>query len=391
MTDEGPLSILQVVSSPWYTGAASAALNLACALREPGHRVLLAAVPGGLLEARAREEGLAFQGFRFNRRLGPVDFWNDRKRLGRLIREAGAQVIHTHLSHDHWTASAVRWRGSALAGCPENPPLVVRTFHRPRAVRGDFFHRAFCYGRTDGFLAVSEEVRERCVQVAGIPEGRVQTLRGMVDTDLFRPGTGDPSAGTVLGLNGAGPVVGTVSRLAPGRGHFTLLEAFALIRAAVPNCRLLVTGKGDHRAKVLRRAEVLGLARDVILHGYWKGDLRDVLRQLRVFVLQSAGSEGTGRALLEAMAFGVPCVVAASDGLDEIVEDGETGAVVPPSNPRALAVAVIRLLREPERAAALGRNARKKAQAEFRCDLQALRTEAFYRTLLNRAGRKTGP
>lgn len=378
MRDAGPLRILQVVSSPWLTGPGSAALELACSLRELGHRVRLAAIPGGLLEARAREAGLSFEGFRFDRRLGPLDAWSHRGRLLRLVREAGIQVVHAHLSHDHWIALSAR-RGAGL-------PLVVRTFHLPRAVKGDALHRLLCYRRTDGFLAVSEGVRARCVRAAGIPEDRVQTLRGMVDTDFFRPGTGAESP-AALGLDGEGPVVGTVSRLSAARGHLTLLEAFARVRAQIPAARLLIAGKGERRAEILRRAEALGLGRAVVLPGFWEGDLRDVFRQLRVFVLQSAGSEGTGRALLEAMACGLPCVVTASDGLDEIVGGGDAGVVVPPADPDALAEAVLRLLRDPDSAAALGRRARSRAEAEFRRDLQAVRTAAFYRSVL---GRKDG-
>ncbi len=106
---------------------------------------------------------------------------------------------------------------------------------------------------------------------------------------------------------------------------------------------------------------------------------------MSVFVLQSGGSEGTGRALLEAMAYGLPCVVAARDGLDEIVEDGKTGSVVPPADARALAEAVIGLLRDPERAAGLGSMARKKAREDFDRPVQAGRAVAFYRELLSLA------
>ena len=383
MTDGTGLSVLQVVSSPWLTGAASAVFELSCALRDLGHRVLLAATPGNLLEERARAEGLAFEGFHFNRRWGPGDFLRDRSRLGRLISRSGVRIVHAHLSHDHWTALA--------AGRGKAPPAtaLVRTFHLPRHVHADPFHRVFCYGRTDGFMAVSDAIRKRCVETAGLPPGWVRTQRGMVDTDFFRPGTGAESAGGHLGLDGAGPVVGTVSRLAPNRGHSTLLEAFGSIRERIPGARLLITGKGEHRGEIVRRSEALGFGTgaggEVILAGFWDGDLRDVLRRMSVFVLQSGGSEGTGRALLEAMAYGLPCVVAARDGLDEIVEDGKTGSVVPPADARALAEAVIGLLRDPERAAALGAMGRKKVREDFDRPVQAGRAVAFYRELLSRA------
>jgi glycosyltransferase involved in cell wall biosynthesis len=269
-----------------------------------------------------------------------------------------------------------------------------------RAIRGDIIHRTG-YAKTDGFFAVSDTIRRRCIQTAGISENRVWTLRGTVDLNFFMPGTGDPAAGVVLGLNGDGsidaqgskssvtetaaqPVVGTIARLVPNRGHFFLLEAFVKVRAEFPGARLLISGRGEHRDAIVRRAQDLGLGREVLLSGFWEGDLRDVLRQIRVFVLQSAGSEGTGRALLEAMAYGLPCVVAASEGLDEIVEDKDSGIVVPPSNPQALADGILRLLRDPQGAATIGSNAHDRAKREFRRDLQALRAVDVYRTLLSR-------
>jgi glycosyltransferase involved in cell wall biosynthesis len=286
-----------------------------------------------------------------------------------------------------------------LAARRGSDALLVRTFHLSRAIRGDFIHRAF-YAKTDGFFAVSDTIRRRCIQTAGISDDRVWTLRGTVDPDFFLPGTGDPSAGVVLGLNGdvavdaqsaksnvtetAGPpVVGTIARLVPNRGHFFLLEAFVKIRAELPGARLLITGRGEHRDAIVRRAKDLGLGREVLLSGFWDGDLRDILRQIHVFVIQSAGSEGTGRALLEAMAYGLPCVVTACEGLDEIVEDGKSGIVVPPSNPQVMANAILRLLQDPQAAAAIGSSARDRAKREFRRDLQALRAAEIYRRLLS--------
>ena len=373
MTGPDRLSVLQVISSPWLTGAASATLELSRVLRDRGHRVVLAAIPGDQLEERVRKANLTFEGLRFNRRLGLLDFLSDRSRLREIVHREAVDILHAHLSHDHWAAVAARTGDS---------PVVVRTFHRARHVRRDPLHRKFCYERTDGFFAVSEGIRTQCEKAARIPRERTFALRGMVDTDFFKPGAGGRSR---LGLDGPGPVVGTVSRLAPDRGHLPLLEAFRRIRDEIPEARLLLTGKGEYREAIVRRAERLGLrpGREVILSGYWDGDLRDVLCQLNVFVLQSGGSAGTARALLEAMAYGLPSVVARADGLDEIVEHGTSGVVVPPSDPNAMAGAIIGLLREPERAEALGRGARERAASVFDERVQGDRVEAMYRALLS--------
>ncbi len=376
MTGPDRLSVLQIISSPWLTGAASATLGLSRVLRGRGHRVVLAAISDDQLEERVREAGLTFEGLRLNRRLGLLDFLSDRSRLREIVHREAVDILHAHLSHDHWVAVAAR---------TGDPPVVVRTFHRARHVRRDPLHRKFCYERTDGFFAVSEDIRTQCEKEARTPKERTFALRGMVDTDFFKPGTGNAGGRNRLGLDGTGPVVGTVSRLAPDRGHLPLLEAFRRIRDEIPEARLLVTGKGEYREAIVRRAERLGLhpGREVILSGYWDGDLRDVLCQLDVFVLQSGGSEGTARALLEAMAYGLPSVVAQADGLDEIVEHGTSGVVVPPSDPNAMAGAIIGLLREPERAEALGRGARERAASEFDERVQGDRVETMYRSLLS--------
>lgn len=375
MTDCPILSILQIVSSPWLTGAASATLRLSCVLRDLGHRVILAAIPGNRLEEHANETGLTFEALLFNRRLGLLDFLKDRKQIRKIIHRESIDILHTHLSHDHWTAVSAREKES---------PLVVRTFHLARHIRRDPFHRRFCYERTDGFFPVSENIRARCEKEARIPKGRTFALRGTVDTNFFKPGTGNTAIGHRLGLHGAGPVVGTVSRLAPNRGHLSLLEAFVQVRAKFPEAQLLLTGKGEYREAIIQRAKTLGLrpGRELVLSGYWDGDLRDILCQLDVFVLQSAGSEGTARALLEAMAFGLPAVVSQTDGMDDIVEDGTSGIVVPPSDPEALSTKIISLLQDRNRAKLIGERARERATFEFDQWVQAKRVETAYQILL---------
>jgi glycosyltransferase involved in cell wall biosynthesis len=179
--------------------------------------------------------------------------------------------------------------------------------------------------------------------------------------------------------------VGTVSRLAPNRGHLSLLEAFVQVRAKFPEAQLLLTGKGEYRETIIQRAKTLGLqpGREVILTGYWDGDLRDILCLLDVFVLQSAGSEGTARALLEAMAFGLPAIVTRTDGMDDIVEDETSGIVVPPSDSGALSTKLISLLQDQNRAKIIGQKARERATSEFDQWVQAKRVETAYRMLLN--------
>jgi glycosyltransferase involved in cell wall biosynthesis len=114
------------------------------------------------------------------------------------------------------------------------------------------------------------------------------------------------------------------------------------------------------------------------LTGHWEEDIRDLFALMDVFVLLAPGSEGTGRALLEAMAMGLPSVVANSGGLAEIILEGGSGLVVPPGEPLPLARALIGLLREPERAGQMGAAARKRVEENYALSLLAERTEGWY-------------
>ncbi len=123
----------------------------------------------------------------------------------------------------------------------------------------------------------------------------------------------------------------------------------------------------------------------MILGGYQTEDYIDTLACMDIFVFLMAGSDGTARALREAMAMGKPAIVADRGILPELVEDGVSGFVVKDS-PEALAEAALQLLRYPELRRKMGEAAYEKAHQEFRLDRQVEATEKFYQEML-RLGR----
>ena len=111
------------------------------------------------------------------------------------------------------------------------------------------------------------------------------------------------------------------------------------------------------------------------------------LRAMDLFVLPSL-YEGMPLSILEAMGAGLPVVATAVDGTPEAVVDGETGILVPPADPAALAAAVVRLLTDPALAETMGRNGRARAQAQFSETAMMDRLEQAYRTFLGRRRRR---
>jgi glycosyltransferase involved in cell wall biosynthesis len=179
-------------------------------------------------------------------------------------------------------------------------------------------------------------------------------------------------ARSALGLPADGALLVAVGNLYPVKDHATLLRAAARLDGA----RVAIAGRGGEEANLRRLAEELGLAPRLHLLGV-RDDVERVLAAADVFV-QCSRSEGLPLSLLEAMAASRPVVVTRVGGMPDAVLDGEAGCVVPPGDPAALAAAIAQLLADRDRAAALGRAARARAEAEFSVEAMLERYRALY-------------
>jgi len=159
-----------------------------------------------------------------------------------------------------------------------------------------------------------------------------------------------------LGVRADQPLIGIVARLVPIKAHEIFLEAAVRIRAEAPDATFLIIGDGERRAELESLARQLGIAEVTRFLG-WRGDMREVYADLDVVTLCS-NNEGSPVALIEALAAARPVVSTHVGGVPNVVQDGESGLLVPPGDPAALAEGVVALLRDPARAAELGRAGR---------------------------------
>jgi phosphatidyl-myo-inositol dimannoside synthase len=202
------------------------------------------------------------------------------------------------------------------------------------------------------------------------------------DVRLIPPGVDLPAQARPLAA--ARPTIVTVSRLAdPYKGHDVLIGALALVRAEIPDVEWVVIGDGPLRPGLEALARSTGVADAVRFLGAVDDAERDRrLRSADVFAMPSrlpgAGlaGEGFGIVYLEAGAYGKPVVAGNVGGAPDAVLDGETGLLVDPTDRRALADALTRLLREPELAARLGRAAQARV-AGYAWPAVARRVEAL--------------
>jgi glycosyltransferase involved in cell wall biosynthesis len=237
---------------------------------------------------------------------------------------------------------------------------------------------------THGIICCSEAVRRSVLSRIGGDGHQFTVIPFGVDVEQF----GRASAATrrELGLHDDGPVIGTVCRLVePKKGLSVLLEAMSKLAQRVEKfrCQLVIVGEGPARADLESLRDRLGLSGYVVFTGT-RRDVPRVLHALDVFVLPSL-FEGFGIAILEAMAAGKPVVATRVGGIPEFVMDGKTGLLVEPGNAAALAEAIESLLRDPERARAMGLRGRACALTAFQVSTVVRRHEQVYEACLAHA------
>lgn len=181
--------------------------------------------------------------------------------------------------------------------------------------------------------------------------------------------------------NGARPgaaVVACVARFTPIKRHRDLVEAIARLRADGLDVRAVLAGDGPTRPAVEALLRDHGLADAVSLPGSLdSGQVAALLHEASVFCLAS-GWEGMPGAVLEAMAAGLPVVGTRVNGIEDVVEDGVTGRLVPPGNPEALADALREVLADPERAQAWGEAGRRRVAEHFTIEGMVRAKEQLY-------------
>jgi glycosyltransferase involved in cell wall biosynthesis len=245
----------------------------------------------------------------------------------------------------------------------------------------------------DTAIGMTEEIVDH-VRAQGIRARRFLTIHDGIDL-ASPPSGGGASVRREFGIPADAPLVGVVGHIQPWKGQLLAVEAVARARREVPDLRCLVVG-GVHRQGVAYAEELRAriAAPDLAGHVILTGARRDVLAcmdAMDVVLHTSVTREPFGRVMIEAMAVGRPVIAPAEGGPRVIVADGETGLLVPPRDPDALAAAMTALLTDPTRRAAMGRAGRARVEALFDIRQHARAVEAVLDDVLTaRAGDLAG-
>ena len=218
---------------------------------------------------------------------------------------------------------------------------------------------------TSAYFGVAEAQRPYLVDELGHPDDKIRVIYNGVDLAQFRTST-DRGVLAEFGFAENDPVVGIVAVLRPEKDHVSLLRAARTVVDELPRARFLSIGDGTTRPQLEALCTELGITPNVRFAGS-RDDVARLLPAIDVFVLTST-SECFPISVLEAMACARPAVCTAVGGIPEVINEGETGYLVPPKDPPQLAARLVRLLQDPLTARRMGRAARARVEAEFDLD-----------------------
>jgi glycosyltransferase involved in cell wall biosynthesis len=385
------MKILHLFSSWKWTGPAEPVLNLCRGLQQRGQDVTLAYRKPPFpfedsIEKRVVKAGVkATEQFCLNHALKvyqPSFFLRNVRDVSDLTRYLDREkfdILNVHHSHGHLL-------GGIAARRSGYPVIVIRTDHKRDPLKPHLGNRWLMSHLTDGMITFSERARREDAEHFGIPPERVLKVTPALDLSRYDPQKKFKDMRRTFGIEADEVIIGMVARYQKYRRTEFFLEAVKSISREFPKVKVLLVGRsGQMEESVVKPMRRLGLEPWVVLAGYRMDDYLDTLACMDIFVFLMPGSDGTARALREAMTMGKPVIVANRGMLPELVEHGVSGLVVQ-DTPEGLAEAMRQLLQRPEVRVSMGKAAYQRAQREFRLDRQVEAVEGFYVHLL-RLGR----
>jgi len=354
-----PLSILLVITQRRYSGAERICLALCEELQRRGHRVTLLCKQNGNMPEIASQAGIDVRTPAISGKLNLLA----PRRIATLAREVRADIIHTHLS----TAALWGTLAGRLAGIP-----VVAHVH---AMNSKLY-----YQFADRIVTCSAGVKQHLL-TQGVAERIVRVAYNGIDLRRFEGLPDRAQVRAVLGISPTSPAIVCVAHLSAKKGQEFLIRAVALLRGRWPELHCLLVGEGIMADQLRSLAGELGVGDRVHLLGF-RSDAVAIVNAADVAVLPSIAKEGLGLVLVEAALLEKPAVASNAPGIDEALQDGITGLLVPPGDPQRLADALDRLLADENLRRNMGRAGRQRALETFTIPAMTEAVEAVYRELL---------
>lgn len=361
------MSLFHIDAGKEWRGGQRQSFFLVRELRKMGYRVEFVVQPGSPLEQKAVEAGLPVLPLRMRNELDFPAVW----KLAAEMKKRSCRLAHFHEAH----GLAIGTAAARRAGVPLR--FISRRVDFPLRSRSKYTREI------DGLIAISEGVRKVLLD-SGVPDPLITVIPSGIDFTPFETAGPRDFLRREFGFAPDEFLVGIVAALEDHKGHTYLIEASKIVRQQAPKVRFIVVGSGSLRMDLDRQAKDLGVE-DIVFFLGFRDDVPRILASLDMFVL-SSHHEGMGSSLLDALASRLPVVATRAGGIPEVIEDRETGLLVPPRDPAALAGAILELYRDRELAARLAGRGLEVVRRKFSAEAMAGKIARLYEESAARKG-----
>ena len=340
-------------------------MALAERMKARGHDVVLIV----LLPRQLREFSAGVEIVRIDMTRSPLGLCRGLMRGHKFVREFHPDVLHSHTFPANMVARTLCLTGAA--------PRVLSTIHN---IYEGGWVRTLAYRLSDPWsistAAVSHALADRYIRIGAVPRDKCSVIANGIDVEAFAPVHGEAAREQQSTREQCGFVWLAAGRAVPAKDFDNLLAAFRIVHAEMPKAQLWIAG--EHEAK---QSQMIGqgVAFDAVRRLGPCDDMPATIARADAFVLSSAW-EGMPLVVGEAMAMEKPVVATDVGGVRELV--GDAGVIVPTKTPRALAEAMLRVMRMPEEERRkMGKAARARIVRHFDIDARAREWEALYSEL----------
>ena len=288
-------------------------------------------------------------------------------RLAWAMKRRKCLLAHFHDAH----AVAV---GSAAASLAKvHYRVITRRVDFP--LKRNYFSRRKYKKNVDAIIAISDRVK-RVMIGGGVNRKLIEVIPSGIDFSAFDEVSSRDYLRREFSFAPDDYLVGIVAALADHKGHKYLIQAMKILKEHSARIKLVIVGHGPLQMDLDRQAKESGVE-DIVFFLGFRQDVPQILASLDLFVLSSY-LEGLGSSILDAMASRLAVVATQTGGIPEIVVDGETGLLVPPRDPEALAQAILRLYNDRELAARFGQRGYELVHQKFSAEAMAKKVVDVY-------------